>query len=463
MNKRLNSFLALCVVLLFTQATAKPQSIDFSELDKLVPAELKEKNTPGAVIAVVSGDRVIYQKAFGVANVETAVPMQPEMLFRLGSTTKMFTAAALLTLAEKNKIKLNEPIGAHVNGLHPKIAGVTPHHLLSNSAGFRDFAATVTSNDDASLGNMLRSWKDDVFFAEQGEIYSYSSAGFWLSGFVVEELNGKPYADSMEELVFKPLGMERTTLRPFLAITYPFATGHVVDKGKPVIIRPMFNNVAMWPAGSIFSNAKDLSRWVIALMNDGRVDGQQILSPSLIKQLTGHQVPVPGDADSFYGYGVTVFKLKGLEFVGHGGFSRGYGSMVQMVPSRKFAVIVLTNKSGETMRKSLNKATELALGLKDDPPPPSTAVAPLTSAEMNEYVGNYSHAPSTWEVFIKDGKLSLKLEGKEYLLTKSGERKFTYGEQNEEELVFVPGKSGRIDFVFTGLYGAKRVASPKSE
>jgi CubicO group peptidase (beta-lactamase class C family) len=463
MNKRLNSFLALCVVLLFTQATAKPQSIDFSELDKLVPAELKEKNTPGAVIAVVSGDRVIYQKAFGVANVETAVPMQPEMLFRLGSTTKMFTAAALLTLAEKNKIKLNEPIGAQVKGLHPKIAGVTPHHLLSNSAGFRDFAATVTSNDDASLGNMLRSWKDDVFFAEQGEIYSYSSAGFWLSGFVVEELNGKPYADSMEELVFKPLGMERTTLRPFLAITYPFATGHVVDKGKPVIIRPMFNNVAMWPAGSIFSNAKDLSRWVIALMNDGRVDGQQILSPSLIKQLTGHQVPVPGDADSFYGYGVTVFKLKGLEFVGHGGFSRGYGSMVQMVPSRKFAVIVLTNKSGETMRKSLNKATELALGLKDDTPPPSTAVAPLTSAEMNEYVGNYSHAPSTWEVFIKDGKLNLKLEGKEYLLTKSGERKFTYGEQNEEELVFVRGKSGRIDFVFTGLYGAKRVASPKSE
>ena len=463
MKNRLNLCLALCLTLLFTSTTAKPQSIDLTELDKLVPEELKEKNTPGAVITVVSGDRVIYQKAFGVANVETATPMQPEMLFRLGSTTKMFTAAALLTLAEKNKIKLNEPIGTHVKGLDRKIASVTPHHLLSNSAGFRDFAATVLSNDDASLGNMLRSWKDDVFFAEQGEIYSYSSAGFWLSGFVVEELNGKPYADSMEELVFKPLGMERTTLRPFMAITYPFATGHVVDKGKPVIIRPMFNNVAMWPAGSIFSNAKDLSRWVIALMNDGRVDGRQLLSPSLIKQLTGHQTPVPGDADSYYGYGVTVFKLKGLEFVGHGGFSRGYGSMVQMVPSRKFAVIVLTNKSGETMRKSLNKATELALGLKDDPPQQSTAVAPPTSSEMNEYTGNYSHAPLTWEVFIKDGRLALKLDGKEYLLTKSGERKFTYGEQNEEELVFVPGKSGRIDFVFTGLYGAKRIAAAKSE
>src|SRR5687768_14038365 len=168
MYKQLNLFLALCLTVLFTPTTAKPQSIDFSELDKLVPEELKEKNTPGAVIAVVSGDRVVYQKAFGVANVETAAPMQPEMLFRLGSTTKMFTAAALLTLAEKNKIKFNEAIGNRVKGLNPRIARATPHHLLSNSAGVRDFAAPGISNDDAALGNMVRSWKDDIFFADQG-------------------------------------------------------------------------------------------------------------------------------------------------------------------------------------------------------------------------------------------------------------------------------------------------------
>lgn len=245
-----------CLAMLFVifiQASAKPATpaIDFSELDKLVPAELKEKNTPGAVIAVISGDHVIYQKAFGVANVETNAAMQPEMLFRLDSATKMFTAAALVTLSESNKIKLNEPIGNRVKGLSPKIASVTPHHLLSNSAGIRDFAATVTSNDDASLATMIRSWKDDVFFADQGESYSYSSSGFWLSGFIVEELLGKPYADAMTELVFRPLGMERTTLRPLLAITYPFATGHAVEEGKPIILRPLFNNVAMWPAGSI--------------------------------------------------------------------------------------------------------------------------------------------------------------------------------------------------------------------
>lgn len=449
------------LILLVLGVFSTTQAIDFSELDKLVPEELKERNTPGAVVVVVSGDQVVYQKAFGVANVETNAPMQTEMLFRLGSTTKMFTATALVTLAEKDKIKLNEPIGTKIKGLDPKIAAVTSHHLLSNSAGLRDFAAPVVSNDDASLGNMLRAWKSDVFFAEQGEIYSYSSAGFWLSGLIIEELHGKPYADAMNELIFKPVGMERTTFRPFLAITYPFATGHALDAGRPTIIRPMFNNTAMWPAGSIFSNAKDLSRWVIALLNEGRVEGKQLLSTSLVNQLKGHHVGVPGEKDSFYGYGLTIFNYKGLEFVAHGGFSRGYGSMIQMVPSRKFAVIVLTNKSGETMRKSLNKATELGLGLKDDAPPQPETVAALTSSEMNDYAGTYSHAPQTWEVFIKDEKLYVKFDGKDYALTKSGARKFTFGAQNENEVVFVQGKSGKMDLIFTGLYGAKKITTGK--
>ena len=454
----LRFFVLILLVLGFFVNT---QAVDFSELDKLVPEELKQKNTPGAVIVVISGDQVVYQKAFGVANVETNAPMQTEMLFRLGSTTKMFTAAALVALSEKDKIKLNEPIGTRVKSLDPKIAAVTPHHLLSNSAGFRDFAAPVHSNDDASLGNMLRAWKDDVFFAEQGEIYSYSSAGFWLSGFVIEDLYGKPYADAMDELIFKPVGMVRTTLRPFLAITYPFATGHALDAGKPTIIRPMFNNTAMWPAGSIFSNANDLSRWVIALLNGGKVEGRQLLSTSLVNQLKGHHVGVPGEKDAFYGYGLTIFKVKDLEFVAHGGFSRGYGSMIQMVPAKKFAVIVLTNKSGETMRQTLNKATEIGLGLKDDGQQQTETVAALTTAEMNDYAGTYSHAPQTWEVSIKDAKLVMKFDGKEYPMTKTGAKKFTFGAQNENEVVFVTGKSGKIDLIFTGLYGAKRITAGK--
>ncbi|HXS00088.1 MAG TPA: hypothetical protein VN724_05940 [Pyrinomonadaceae bacterium] len=109
------------------------------------------------------------------------------------------------------------------------------------------------------------------------------------------------------------------------------------------------------------------------------------------------------------------------------------------------------------MRKSLNKAMELGLGLKDDGPEKPGPVTPPTESEMKELVGTYSHAPQTWDVSLRDGKLFMKFDGKDYAMTKSGDRKFTFGAQNENEVVFVPGKSGRIEFLFTELYGAKKI------
>lgn len=452
--------LAILAGLCADPVTAKPiprAEVDYSSLDAIIAAELKDKHTPGAVVAVISEDKVVYAKAFGLANVETKAAMEKDMLFRIGSTTKMFTAAALVRLSEAGKIKLNEPIGNRVKGLSPRLSQVTPHFLLSNSAGVNDFAPPFISNDEDALGKMVRGWKDDVLFAKQGEIYSYSSPGFWLSGFVVEDVAGKPYADAMDELVFKPLGMNRSTLRPLVAMTYPLANGHNVGSdGTPSIIRPFYNNVAQWPAGSIFSNIGDLSRWVIAFMNDGKLDGKQVLTPAMIKQMSESHIAVPGETDSFYAYGLTTFRYRGVEFVAHGGFSRGYGSMIQMAPARKFAVIVLTNKSGETMRRTLNKASELGLDLKPDQPEKRKAPPVLSVAQLAEYVGTYKGS-TTWEVYLKEGKLFVKNEGTEYFLTAKGERKFSFGSENENELVFVAGKSGRIEFVFSELYSAKRV------
>ena len=114
--------LSLLLIVLSAHAT-KPQlaatrqeQIDFSQLDKVVLEELAEKNTPGAAIAIIQGERVVYVKGFGVASVETGAAVTPDMLFRLGSTTKMFTAAALVTLAAREKIKLDAPIGGYVKG-----------------------------------------------------------------------------------------------------------------------------------------------------------------------------------------------------------------------------------------------------------------------------------------------------------------------------------------------------------
>ena len=217
----------------FSAIHAQTKPLDFVELEKVIEAELKRKKNAGR------GNRRRFRRQSyfceRLRRDERGKRCQrgnADTLFRMGSTTKMFTAAALISLANAGKIKLDAPIGNYVKNLPPKIAALTAHQILSQSSGLRDFAPTVFSNDDAALGQNIRLWKDDVFFTDPNKIYSYSSANYWFAGFLTEELTGKSYADSLGELVFKPLGMTRSTIRPTEAMTYPLALGHDVKESE---------------------------------------------------------------------------------------------------------------------------------------------------------------------------------------------------------------------------------------
>src|SRR5687767_980787 len=170
-------------ILLFVLAGSAEQTppLDFSALDAVVAGELRTTGTPGGAIAVVLGDRVVYTRALGVANVETNEPVRPEMLFRLGSTTKMFTAAALVALAEQGKVDLNAPVGSYVAGINAKVGRVTADQLLSHMSGFFDEAPMFGSHDETALEKEVRSWGDARFFTEPGKIFSYSNPGYWLA------------------------------------------------------------------------------------------------------------------------------------------------------------------------------------------------------------------------------------------------------------------------------------------
>ncbi|HVF41838.1 MAG TPA: serine hydrolase [Pyrinomonadaceae bacterium] len=449
----------LLAALLFACAAApradarQAKAFDFAELDKAIEAELKAGHTPGAAVAVVSGDRIIYAKGFGVTSAEEGgAAVNADTLFRMGSTTKMFTAAALVTLASEGRIRLDAPVGNYARGLPPKIAALTAHQLLSQSSGLRDFAPTVTSDDDAALAKNIRAWGDDLFFTEPDRIYSYSSPNYWLAGFIVEELSGKPYSDAMRELVFKPLGMSRSTLRPLEAMTYPLALGHNVAEGKAVVIRPAANNVAKYPGGSIYSSVNELARFAVAMMNGGRLEGRQALAPLVVGELPKPQVYLPGEERAFYGYGLLGFESGGVKTVSHGGVSSGYGSTIFFAPDYKLAVIVLANRNGDTLPRTRQRAMELALPLKPDPAEQPKPPAP-DADEMRRYAGKYAHAPQTWEVLVKDGKLFLKEDGKDFELTKLGRDRFGY---EQGEVLFVPDERGRMEHIFMGLYAARR-------
>jgi CubicO group peptidase (beta-lactamase class C family) len=279
-----------------------------------------------------------------------------------------------------------KPVGDYIKGLHPSIARVTAHQLLSHTAGILDEAPMFGSQDETALTKNVLSWSGDRFFTEPARIYSYSNPGYWLAGALLEAVSGKLYADQMHESLFAPLGMTRTTLRPMVAMTYPVAQGHGEGPDKPVVVRPAANNAASWPAGSIFSNVQDLSRWVMAFVAGGRLDGREVLPPGVIARLSTPAAKIPG-SDAQYGYGVNVGTYRGLRLVQHGGSRSGYGSTIRMVPEKQFGVVVLANRTGYGMPRTADKALEVVLALPAPKETPPAAMAPLTGREAQRYAG----------------------------------------------------------------------------
>ena len=463
------SFFRLCLVLLslalgsvsvvFAQART-----DFDQLEKVVVEELKQTKTPGAAVAVVSGNRRIFAKGFGFANIETDTPVTPTTLFRVGSVTKMFTAAALVTLVEKQGINLDEPIGEYVKGLNLKLSQVTAHELMSHTAGMTDESPSdFGSHDDSALGAYVRSLKEDHFFTEAGKIFSYSNPGFDVAGFLIEEISRRPFADEMSDGLFKPLGMNSTTFRPTLAMTYPLSQGHTGSgSAKPTVIRPFTDNVAGWPDGFMFSTANDLARFAIAFMDGGRIDGKQVLNPSVIKKLSSPYADLHSHFrfdDGRYGYGVFVHDYRGVRVIWHAGMLPGFGALLQMVPAHRFAVIILANRSSSLLNQTAEKAMELLLPLEAKPVTKSEQPLPVSEPEMSEYVGTYTNGPESAEVVVKDGTLILRRKEGELPITKIGTCRFTIVKPNEsepEDLVFVPGSSGEAEYLHVNRHALRR-------
>jgi CubicO group peptidase (beta-lactamase class C family) len=393
-----------------SSARGQPGEIDFAALEAVVKDEMKAAGIPGVVVMIVQGDRVTHAKGFGVASVETNESVTTDHLFRIGSTTKMFVGATLAKLAAEGKLKLHEPVGKLIDGLPPRLAAVTPHQLLTHSAGIADEAPMFGRHDDEALGDGIKKWTDDRLFTTPGDIHSYSNPGYWLAGYAAEVAAHKPFADVLADEMFHPLGMKRTTFRPTVAMTYPLAQGHELREGKPVVIRPAADNAATWPAGSMFTSGNDLARFVIAFMNGGRLDGEQVLAESLVQTMASPYVEVPGGG-GHYGYGLTLKALRGVDTVSHSGLRSGYGSHVTMAPAHKVGVIVLGNRSMAALPNTVAKAAELLLPLGPEPKPPEAAKPP--PQELASLAGTYRNGAMTIELRWADEKLVQVDKGKD--------------------------------------------------
>lgn len=430
-NRNPSTLLSSCVLaLLISSSAGAPgfaQPPALGGFERTILAELRETKTPGAAVVVVKDGRVVFAKGFGAANAETNAPVTTETLFQTGSLTKMMTAAALVGLADEGKVELNAPVGTYLKDLNPRLARLTLHQLLSQTSGLRDLAGGDGSHDEKALAEFAEKLTGEDLLFEPGKFFSYSNIGYALAGAVLERVSQRPYADAMNERVFGPLSMNRTTFRPALAMTYPLAVGHTIDKeGRARLARPFAVNTSLAPAGYAYSSVGDFANFVLVILNNGTFRGKTIFPARTVSRLLTPHVNIPTNVfdNGKYGYGFFLQDFRGYRVAEHGGTQVGFSCEVKIVPERNFAVIVFANRDGVRLSKTVGKAFDLFLPIKSAPERKPAPPLPMTEEEMKSYVGTYANRWSM-DIFMRDGRLFLRRFGAELPVTKVGNNSFS--------------------------------------
>lgn len=306
---------------------ASGHEMDLSTIEQVIQKEMETKQIPGAAVAIIQDGKLLFCKGFGVSNFETKEPASESTLFRVGSVTKMFTAAAVVSLAHEGKIDLDASVSDYVPDLPPALAKVTIHQLLSHTAGLKDKEDRTTI--EHSLKENILSWGENVVQSPPDEIFSYSNIGYNLLGVLLETVEAKPYADVVLERVLHPLGMERSTFHVRMAMTYPAAMGHQSSPTQNLeVVRPYPDSPANWPAGFLISSASELARFALAMVNQGKIEDQQVIAPEVIQTLFTKHADIPGTRNESYGYGFMRRDNRGIHIVEHGGMVDGFLGIV---------------------------------------------------------------------------------------------------------------------------------------
>jgi CubicO group peptidase (beta-lactamase class C family) len=355
---------AACTAPAAAQPAALPAAPWTAALDSVVRTALARTGTPGAQVAVVLDGRVVYERAIGVADAASQRPATVRTLFRVGSVTKMVTAATVAELAAAGALALEAPISRSVPELAGRRVGtVTTHQLLTHTAGWRNNAVPYGRMGEGALGEVMREVGDTLFVAEPGAGFAYSNPGYAMAGYVAERAGQGRFAALAERLVLRPAGMARSTFRPLEVMTGDFSQGHEGAPGAaPTVVRPYTENTAQWAAGFLFSTAGELSRLALALMQGGELEGRRVLAPVTVERMTtGHQA-IPGDSAMRYGYGLVVGRRDGARVWTHAGAITGFDAVVTMWPDRRAAVVVLDNRGGAPLTEVEAFVATLVLG-----------------------------------------------------------------------------------------------------
>ncbi|MFP2931573.1 serine hydrolase domain-containing protein [Pyxidicoccus sp. 3LG] len=371
-------------------------------IDALAAETLKEGPVVGLSLAVVRGGDVVIQKGYGKANLELGVPVTEQSLFRIGSITKQFTAAAIMQLVEQGKVKLDDDVTKYVDfPTHGK--RITLRHLLTHTSGLKNYTKAEDFPKKAPLeltpDEVLALVKDVPPLVEPGSKWAYSNTGYFLLGLVIEKASGMKYADYLEKNVFPRAGLQRTWYCDVSRILPHRVAGYTLQKGQPVNAEHLGMSVP-YAAGSLCSTAPELVEWARALETGKVVSPESYtLMTTPVKTTDGKGAPYP------YGFGLSMVELEDHPTVEHGGGINGFAANLMRLPKDDLTVVVLFNTEGRASPMDLSaKLARLALGI----PEPVVKDLPLSADEARRYEGTYAREKTKWALRFVDGKLRMR-------------------------------------------------------
>lgn len=361
-------------------------------LAETIEASMDRHRVPGVAVGVYGGGEE-YLGGFGATSAKNPLPVTPDTLFQIGSTTKTVTATAMMQLVERGELDLDAPVRTYLPGFgladEEVAARVTTRHLLTHVGGWVGDVFEDTGRGDDALAKIVERLAEQPQLTPLGEVWSYNNSGFYVAGGIVETLTRQTFEAAARELVLVPLGMEESFFFPEEVMTCRFAVGHVIKEGQSLVARPWALPRNAGPAGGLVSSAKDQLRYARFHLGDGTADdGRRVLSEASIEHMQSPQVRADGDYQM--GLPWILSDVGGLRFVSHGGGTNGQISAFWMVPERDFAFTLLTNADkGDLVCKEVSEwVQQHYLGVVDSDPAPLE----VPEEKLTEYAGHYVRA-----------------------------------------------------------------------
>ena len=407
-----------------------------------VMTEVYHPDGPGAAIIVRKDGKTIFRKGYALADLELGVPIEPDMIFRLGSITKQFTAVSILMLAEQGKLGLQDEITKFLPDYPTQGRRITVEHLLTHTSGIQSYTDMAEWlplwRKDFMLQELIDLFKNKPMQFEPGERWVYNNSGYILLGAIIEKVSGQTYEEFVDTHIFKPLGMKHSCYGSTERVIPRRIPGYQTGKDG-FINAPYLSMTQPYAAGSLLSSVDDLAVWSDAVFS-GKLIGKEWLD----RALTPYKLK--NGESTGYGYGWFITNYQGHRIIEHGGGINGFMTYEMTLPEDRIFLAILTNSAVEG-RDPEPRAVKIAGLVLGKPEPERKAVA-LAAKDLDPLTGVYEDAAKEERYITREGnKLysQRRGEGKYEILAASAVEFFF--RDNPARVRFVKNAAGAV----TGL------------